>query len=84
MGKKKISLYIKCTARLIQKGKKEDDDEKKKKKPGVVVNIFFSDLSWPINISFVGVKETQGIFCVWIGILTKPYAQEINLNYKVL
>lgn len=32
MGKKKISLYIKCTARLIQKGKKEDDDEKKKKK----------------------------------------------------
>lgn len=58
--------------------------KKKKKKPGVVVNIFFSDLSWPINISFVGVKETQGIFCVWTGILTKPYAQEINLNYKVL
>lgn len=45
-----------------------------KKKPGVVANIFFSDLSCPINISFVGVKETQGIFCVWIGILTKPYA----------
>lgn len=38
--------------------------KKKKKKPGVVVNIFSSNLSWPVNISFVGVKETQGIFCV--------------------
>ena len=59
-------MYIKRRARLIQKGGK--------KKPGVVEDIFFSALSWPINISFVGVRETRGVFCVWIGILTKPYA----------
>jgi hypothetical protein len=47
---------------------------KKKKNPGVWVNIFFSDVSWPINMSLVGMKETRGIFRVWIGILTKPYA----------
>ena len=53
-----------------KKQKQKNDDDKK---PGVVVNIFSSDLSWPINMSFVGV-ETQGIFCVWIGVLTKPHA----------